>query len=139
MRASADNLPDRANPGTKAATDAVWAARGEARMGRVPAFGGARIQLGVEHRRARPCHPWTHGQVGRMSRTLEEAAARRRRDASHDELRAHLQPFPGAGSHARRFKAPRGLTPYGFTCRAWTQEPGRFRTGPSHRSRGVNI
>ena len=134
-----NNLPDRTDPKTEAAIDAIWAARGEPRMYRVPAFDGACAQLGVEHRLTKPYHPWTNGQVERMNRTLKDATVRRYHYGSHDELRAHLQLFLDAYNHARRLKALRGLTPYEFICRAWTREPGRFRIDPSHHIPGLNI
>ena len=77
MRAFTDNLPNRTDPETEAAIDAIWAARGEPRMYRVPAFDGACAQLGVEHRLTKPYHPWTNGQVERMNRTLKDATVRR--------------------------------------------------------------
>ena len=53
-----------------------------------------------------------------MNRTLKEATVKRYRYESHDELR--------------------GLAPYEFICRAWTQEPERFSLGPSHHTPGLN-
>ena len=93
---------------------------------------------GIEHRLTKVNHPWTNGQVERMNRTLKEATVKRYHYGSHDELRAHLQLFLQAYNHARRLKALRGLTPYEFTCRAWTQEPQRFRIDPSHHTPGLN-
>ena len=93
---------------------------------------------GIEHRLTKVNHPWTNGQVERMNRTLKEATVKRYHYGSHDELRAHLQLFLQAYNYARRLKALRGLTPYEFTCRAWTQEPDRFRINPSHHTPGLN-
>ena len=93
---------------------------------------------GIEHRLTKVNHPWTNGQVERMNRTLKEATVKRCHYGSHGELRAHLQLFLDAYNHARRLKALRGLTPYEFTCRAWTQEPERFRIDPSHHTPGLN-
>ena len=87
---------------------------------------------GIEHRLTKVNHPWTNGQVERMNRGLKEATVRRHHYENHDELRAHLQLFLDAYNHARRLKALRGLTPYEFICRVWTQEPERFRIDPSH-------
>ena len=92
----------------------------------------------IEHRLTKVNHPWTNGQVERMNRTLKDATVKRYHYESHDELRAHLQLFLNAYNHARRLKALRGLTPYEFTCRAWTQEPNRFRLDPSHHTPGLN-
>ena len=73
-----------------------------------------------------------------MNRTLKDATVKRDHYESHDELRARLQLFLDAYDHARRLKALRGLTPYEFTCGAWTQEPKRFRIDPSHHTLGLN-
>ena len=93
---------------------------------------------GIEHRLTKVNHPWTNGQVERMNRTLKKATVKCYHYGSRDELRAHLQLFLDAYNHARRLKALRGLTPYEFTCRAWTQEPERFRIEPSHHTLGLN-
>ena len=134
-----DPLPVGEDPEAEAAVDALWAARGEPRLWRVHAFDHACERHGIEHRLTRPYHPWTNGQVERMSRTLKDATVKRYHYESHDELRAHLRLFPDAYNHARRLKALRGLTPYEFICRAWTKEPERFRLDPSHHTPGPNI
>ena len=79
-----------------------------------------------------------NGQVERRNRTLKDATVKRYHCASHGELRAHLQLFLNAYNHARRLKALRGLTPCELICRAWTQEPKRFRLDPSHHTPGPN-
>ena len=94
---------------------------------------------GIEHRLTKVNHPWTNGQVERMNRTLKDATVKRYHYESHDELRAHLKLFLDAYNYARRLTALRGLTPYEFICRAWTQEPERFRLDPSHHTPGLNI
>lgn len=66
-----------------------------------------------------------------------DATVRRHHYASHDGLRAHLRLFLDACNHPR-LKALRGLTPYDFTCRAWTEEPQRFRLDPLHHTPGLN-
>ncbi len=93
---------------------------------------------GIEHRLTKVNHPLTNGQVERTNRTLKDATVKRYHYESHDELRAHLQLFLDAYNHARRLKALRGLTPYELICRAWTQEPERFRLDPSHHTPGLN-
>ena len=93
---------------------------------------------GIEHRLTKMNHPWTNGQVERMNRTLKDATVKRYHYDSHDELRAHLKLFLDAYNHARRLKALRGLTRYEFICRAWTQEPERFRLDPSQHTPGLN-
>ena len=40
-------------------------------------FDRACQQHGIEHRRTKPNHPWTNGQVERMNRTIKEAIVQR--------------------------------------------------------------
>ena len=93
----------------------------------------------VEHRLTKPRHPWTNGQVERMNRTIKDATVRRYHYESHDQLRRHLDAFVQAYNFARRLKTLRGLTPYEFICKAWTQEPERFTLNPLHQMPGPNI
>jgi transposase InsO family protein len=80
-----------------------------------------------------------NGQVERMNRTLKDATVRRYHYGSHDQLRAHLQLFLDAYNYARRLKTLRGLTPYEFICKTWTDQPNRFRFNPIHLTPGPNI
>jgi transposase InsO family protein len=121
-----------AAPDIKAAIDAgetVWA----------HAFEYACAQNDIDHRLTKPYHPWTNGQVERMNRTLKDATVRRYHDEGHDQLRAHLQLFWEAYTYARRLKTLRGLTPYEFICKTWTDQPHRFRVNPTHLTLGPNI
>jgi transposase InsO family protein len=120
-----------AAPLIKAALDAgetVWA----------HAFEYACAQNDIEHRLTKPYHPWTNGQVERMNRTLKDATVRRDYYESHDQLRAHLQLFLDAYNYARRLKTLRGLTPYEFICKTWTDQPHRFRVDLTHLTPGPN-
>lgn len=63
---------------------------------------------GIVHRLTKSNHPWTHGQVERMNRTIKDATVERYRD----QLRSHLADFLDAYNFARRFKTPNGHTPY---------------------------
>jgi transposase-like protein len=92
---------------------------------------------GVEHRLTKPNHPWTNGQVERMNRTLKEATVRRYHYASHRELEDHLAAFLDAYNFAKRLKTLRGLTPYETICKAWADEPDRFRYDPIHLTSGL--
>ncbi|MBP29062.1 IS481 family transposase [Methylobacterium brachiatum] len=92
----------------------------------------------IEHRLTKPNHPWTNGQVERMNRTLKEATVKRYHYDSHDQLRDHLAAFLDAYNFARRLKTLRGLTPYEATCRAWADDPSRFRYDPTHLTSGLN-
>lgn len=92
----------------------------------------------IEHRLTKPNHPWTNGQVERMNRTLKEATVRRYYYENHDQLREHLETFVDAYNFAKRLKALKGLTPYEYICKCWTQEPKRFKINPVHHSMGLN-
>jgi transposase InsO family protein len=92
----------------------------------------------IEHRLTKPNHPWTNGQVERMNRTLKEATVKRYHYDRHDQLRDHLAAFLDAYNFARRLKTLRGLTPYEATCRAWADDPSRFRYDPTHLTSGLN-
>lgn len=93
---------------------------------------------GIEHRLTKPNHPWTNGQVERMNRTLKQATIRRYHYASHRELEDHLAAFLDAYNFAKRLKTLRGLTPYETICKAWADEPDRFRYDPIHLTSGLN-
>ena len=93
---------------------------------------------GIEHRLTKPHHPWTNGQVERMNRTLKDATVRRYHYDSHDQLREHLETFLVAYNFAKRLKTLRGLTPYEFICKRWTENPDKFRLDPIHNKLGPN-
>jgi transposase-like protein len=115
----------------KAALDAgetVWA----------HAFEYACARADIDHRLTKPRHPWTNGQVERMNRTIKEATVKRFYYDSHDQLRTHLADFVAAYNFARRLKTLRGLTPYEYICKCWTQQPDRFIIDPTHQMPGLN-
>ena len=91
---------------------------------------------GIEHRLTKVNHPWTNGQVERMNRTIKEATVKRYHYGSHDQFRSHLTDFVGAYNYARRLKTLRGLTPYEFVVKCWTEQPERFRINPIHHTPG---
>lgn len=126
------------NEEAEAAAEAYWAARDEPRIWRVHAFDHACEPLGVEHRTTKPAHPWTDGQAERMNRTLKDATVRRYHYGSHDQLRRRLQLFLCAYNHGRRPKTLRGLTPYEFICKTWTEQPSRFTSDHTHFTLGPN-
>jgi transposase InsO family protein len=114
----------------------IKAMRAEKVLFRCHAFELACADLDIEHRLTKPRHPWTNGQVERMNRTIKEATVRRYHYGSHDELRRHLQLFVDAYNYGRRLKTLRGLTPYEFIGKTWTEQPARFRLDPSHLTPG---
>jgi hypothetical protein len=92
----------------------------------------------IEHRLTKIKHPWTNGQVERMNRTIKEATVKRFHYDDHDQLRSHLADFVAAYNFARRLKTLKGLTPYEFICKSWTNEPERFTLNPIHQMPGLN-
>ena len=106
---------------------------------RCHAFELACAQLDIAHRLTKPRHPWTNGQVERMNRTIKEATVKRFHYENHDQLRAHLADFVAAYNFGRWLKTLKGLTPYEFICKAWTNEPQRFTLDPLHQMPGLNI
>jgi transposase-like protein len=105
---------------------------------RVHAFAYTCEQKSIEHRRTKPKHPWTNGQVERMNRTLKEATVKRFYDQTHQQLKEHMQTFLMAYNCAKRLKTRRGLTPYQFICQQWLKTPLRFTTNPLHHTVGLN-
>jgi transposase InsO family protein len=93
---------------------------------------------GIEHRLTKPNHPWTNGQVERMNRTLKDATVKRYHYETHEQLETHLQLFLDAYNHAKRLKMLKGLTPYEFICKEWTEKPERFITDPTNYTLGLN-
>ena len=74
-----------------------------------------------------------------MNRTIKDATVKRFYYDTHDQLQGHLAEFISAYNFARRLKTLKGLTPYEFICKAWTNEPERFRLNPIHQMQGLNI
>jgi transposase InsO family protein len=65
----------------------------------------------IDHRLTKTNHPWTHGQVERMNRTLKDATGKKYHDQTHQHLKEHLYTFLMAYSFAKRLKTMKGLTP----------------------------
>jgi transposase-like protein len=106
---------------------------------RAHAFELACAQNHIDHRLTKPNHPWTNGQVERMNRTLKEATVRRYYYENHDQLRTHLATFVDAYNFGKRLKTLKGLTPFEYVAKCWTEEPNRFKVNPTHHSPGLNI
>jgi len=68
----------------------------------------------IEHRLTKPNHPWTNGQVERMSRTIKEATVKRFHYENHEQLRVHLVDFMATYNFTDRLKALSGLTTYEY-------------------------
>ncbi len=93
---------------------------------------------GIEHRLTKPNHPWTNGQVERMNRTIKEATVKRYHYDSHEQLTQHLNDFVSAYNFGRKLKTLKGLTPYEFICKCWTEEPEQFILNPLQKMPGLN-
>ena len=93
---------------------------------------------GIEHRLTKIKHPWTNGQVERMNRTIKEATVKRYHYDKHRQLQSHLADFINAHNYERRLKTLKGLTPYEYICKIWTNDPKRFRLNPIHQMSGLN-
>lgn len=93
----------------------------------------------IDHRLTKPKHPWTNGQVERMNRTIKDATTKRFYYETHDQLRRHLVDFISAYNFAKRLKTLKGLTPYEFICKTWTNQPARFTLNPLQQMPGLNI
>lgn len=55
-----------------------------------------------------------------MNRTIKDATVKRFHYDDHAQLRSHLEHFIAAYNFGRRLKTLRGLTPYEFICKKWT-------------------
>ena len=73
----------------------------------------------MEHRLAKPAHPWINGPVERLNRTIKEATIQRFHYQTTNERNKHLQAFLLAYNHAKRLKTLRGLTPHEFVRAQW--------------------
>jgi hypothetical protein len=73
-----------------------------------------------------------------MNRTIKDATAKRFQYDDHAQLRSHLEDFIAAYNFGRRLKTLRGLTPYEFICKQWTNQPERFTLNPIQQMSGPN-
>lgn len=111
-------------------------ANGERFWAHAVEYACARNDIG--HRTTKPKHPWTNGQVERMNRTINDATVKRFYYETHDQLREHLANFVAAYNFAKRLKTLRGLTPYEYICKCWTNQQHRFTSNPHHQTPGPN-
>ncbi len=59
----------------------------------------------------KPHHPWLHGQIERMNRTLKDATVKRYHYETDEQLTTHLQLSHDAYDHAKHLKTLKGLPP----------------------------
>jgi len=88
----------------------------------------------IEHWLTQPNYPWANSQVERINRTLKEATVKRFYYQTHDRLKAHLHAFLMAYTFAKRLKTLRGLIPYEYIYKVWSQQPQRFKTSLLHHT-----
>jgi transposase InsO family protein len=112
--------------------------RKQYRIARLHIFSRTCSENGTDHRTTKVKHPWTNGQVERMNRTIKEATVKRYHYDSHRQLGTHLNDFINAYNYGRRLKTLKGLTPYEYICKCWTNEPERFKLNPIHQIAGPN-
>jgi transposase-like protein len=74
----------------------------------------------------------------RMNRNIKDPTVKRCHYGDHQQLIAHLELFVAAYNHARRLKTLKGLTPYQYLCRTWTEEPEQFKVNPCYNNPGLN-
>ena len=74
-----------------------------------------------------------------MNRTIKEATVKRYYYDNHDQLRSHLKAFISAYNYTRKLKILKGLTPYEYICKIWTNKPQTFTVNPTHQLPGLNI
>tara|TARA_B100001964_G_C13867669_1_gene437253 strand:+ start:416 stop:640 length:225 start_codon:yes stop_codon:yes gene_type:complete len=74
-----------------------------------------------------------------MNRTIKDATLKRYYYDNHEQLRQHLDDFINAYNYGRKLKTLKGLTPYEFICKCWTNETDRFNLDPIHQMTGLDI
>jgi hypothetical protein len=103
-----------------------------------PLFERVGQEPGLDHRLTTTTHPWTHGQVERLSRTLKAAPVRTSDAQTHQPLKAQLHAFQRADNFAKGLQTLKGLTPYEDICQCWHKQPERFTVNPCHHTLGLN-
>jgi hypothetical protein len=85
-------------------------------------------------------HQWIGDSVriARDNRTIKEATVSRYHYDDHHQLHRHLDNFIAAYNFGRRLKTLKGLTPYEFICKCWTNQPERFNLDSIHQRLGLN-
>ncbi len=73
-----------------------------------------------------------------MNRTIKDATVKRYFYDTHEQLKTHLTDFLRAYNFARRLKTLKGLTPYEYLYKLWTQAPDGFTLDPIHQIPGLN-
>lgn len=93
---------------------------------------------GIEHRLAKPHHPWANGQAERMNRTVKDATVKAFHHPGLGALGARVLTFVTAHNFAKHLKALRWRTPFQAVCDARAKDPSIFRINPHHLIPGPN-
>ena len=72
-----------------------------------------------------------------MNRTIKDATVKRYFYDTHHQPKAHLIDFLRAYNFARRLKTLRGLTPYEYLRKLWTQTPDKFTFNTIYQNAGT--
>ena len=90
----------------------------------------------IEHRLTLPYHPWTHGQVERMNRTLKDMTVKKYYYKDHLTLKKHLNAFIKAYNYANPLKSLGYKTPFEYIRSYFRKKPKIFKdkckTNPIH-------
>jgi hypothetical protein len=73
-----------------------------------------------------------------MNLTIKEVTVKRYHYDRHGQLEAFFADFINAYNYGRRLKTLKGLTPYEYICKIWTEDPNRFKLNPLHQMPGLN-
>lgn len=104
---------------------------------RAHAFELACAKADIDHRTTKLKHPWTNGQVLRMSRTIKDATVKRYDYDSHDQLERHPQDFASAYNFGRRLKAFKGLTSQELISKTLEFRARTIHTRPNSANAGT--
>jgi hypothetical protein len=133
-----DNGTHFTTPGAKgSSTPDIKVAIKRGEIFRAHAFELTCARNDIEHRLTKPpLDEWP----GREDEPHAQGSYRARRYYydSHDRLRAHLKTFLDAYNFAKRLKTLKGLTPFEYICKLWTEQPYRFNVNPTHHMAGPN-
>ena len=84
----------------------------------------------IEHRLTKVSHPWTNGQVERMTRTLKETTVKKYYYQTYQHLKQPLYDFVSVYNFAKRLKTLKGLTSHEYIIKIWKNEPERLTINP---------
>ena len=85
---------------------------------------------GIEHKRGKPCHPWTNGQTERRERTVKDATFNTSPYRSLEGPKADVIASVSARDLAKHLEAPGWKTHFDAVCHAGAVTPGIFQLIP---------